>query len=396
MLKNLILAALIGTVMPGTAIADQPLRIGLLFGFTGPIESMAPEVAASAELALSEASASGLFLEGRTIEPVRADSTCIDTALAVSAAERLVTSEGVVALIGADCSGAASAVVAQVVVPHGILSISPTATSPGLTELDDRGLFFRTAPSDARQGEVLADVLKARGIETVAVTYTANDYGAGLASSFRDAFTRLGGKIAIELPHTDGKGDYSAEVGALAASGAKVLMVAGYADQGGRAILQTALDLGAFDRFVLPDGMVADSILDAFGGAIAGAIGTLPGTSAAASASFEAMLRENGIDGQGPYRAEAYDAAAVLVLAMQAARSTNSADVARAIHFVANAPGTPIGAGEIAKALRILRAGGQIDYVGASSVEFTPDGDTSGTYREVVVTGDGFQTVRNW
>ncbi|WP_299955695.1 ABC transporter substrate-binding protein [uncultured Roseobacter sp.] len=396
MLKNLILVALIGTVMPGTAIAETPLRIGLLFGFTGPIESMAPEVAASAELALSEASASGLFLEGRRIEPVRADSTCIDTALAVSAAERLVTSEGVAALIGADCSGAASAVVAQVAVPHGILSISPTATSPGLTELDDRGLFFRTAPSDARQGEVLADVLKARGIETVAVTYTANDYGAGLASSFRDAFTRLGGKVTIELPHTDGKGDYSAEVGALAASGAKVLVVAGYADQGGRAILQTALDLGAFDRFVLPDGMVADSILDAFGGAIAGAIGTLPGTSAAASASFEAMLRENGIDGQGPYRAEAYDAAAVLVLAMQAARSTNSADIARAIHFVANAPGTPIGTGEMAKALRILRAGGQIDYVGASSVEFTPDGDASGTYREVVVTGDGFQTVRNW
>ncbi len=396
MLRDFVLAALIGSVMPGAAIADAPLRIGLLFGFTGPIESMAPEVAASAELALREASSSGLFLDGRTIEPVRADSTCIDAALAVSAAERLVTSEGVAALIGADCSGVASAVVTQVAVPHGILSISPTATSPGLTELDDRGLFFRTAPSDARQGEVLAEVLRARGIESVAVTYTANDYGAGLASSFNASFTRLGGEVAIEMPHTDGMGDYSAEVGVLAASGAEILLVAGYADQGGRAILQTALDLGAFDLFVLPDGMVADTILDEFGGAIEGAIGTLPGTSGAASEAFEAMLRDNGIDGQGPYRAEAYDAAAILVLAMEAARSTNGADVARALHSVANAPGTPIGAGEIAEALRILRAGGQIDYVGASSVEFTSDGDASGTYREVIVTGDAFETIQTW
>ena len=63
--------------------------------------------------------------------------------------------------------------------------VSPSATSPALTTIEDNGYFFRTAPSDARQGEVLADIVKEKGIDEVAVTYTNNDYGKGLADSLR-------------------------------------------------------------------------------------------------------------------------------------------------------------------------------------------------------------------
>ena len=63
--------------------------------------------------------------------------------------------------------------------------ISPSATSPGLSTAEDDGLFFRTAPSDARQGQVMSDILKDRGISSVAVSYTNNDYGKGLADSFQ-------------------------------------------------------------------------------------------------------------------------------------------------------------------------------------------------------------------
>ena len=386
------IATLLGGV--GAAPAEDSVRIGLLFGFTGPIESMAPEIAAAAELALREASASGLFLDGKTIRPIRADSTCIDASLAVAAAERLVTGARIDALIGADCSGVAAAVVRGVTTPHGIVSISPTATSPGLTALEDAGLFFRTAPSDARQGEVLAEVLKARGIDRIAVTYTANDYGQGLASAFERAYAALGGEVAALVPHSDGKGDYAAEVATLAATGAPALLVAGYADQGGRAIIQTALDLDAFAQFVLPDGMVAESLLAEFGPALEGAIGTRPGSDEAAAAGFEAMLQENGVPGQAPYRAEAYDAAALLVLAMEAAGSLKGDRIAAAMTDVANAPGVAIGPGEVAKGLQILKAGGAVDYVGASGVEFTAEGDAAGTYREVIVSDGAFLTVR--
>ena len=101
--------------------------------------------------------------------------------------------------------------------------VSPSATSPALTTLKDNGYFFRTAPSDVRQGQVLAKIVKTRGIKEIAVTYTNNDYGKGLVNSFSNALKAAGGKVVLAVAHEDGKADYAAEVGALAASGAKHL-----------------------------------------------------------------------------------------------------------------------------------------------------------------------------
>ena len=127
----------------------QDIKVGIILGFTGPIESLTPAMAASAELAFNEASSSGSLLNGSTITSLRADSTCVDSAAAQTAAEGLV-SQDIAAIMGADCSGVTGAIATNVAVPKGVVMISPSATSPGLTTLDDKGLFFRTAPSDAR------------------------------------------------------------------------------------------------------------------------------------------------------------------------------------------------------------------------------------------------------
>jgi branched-chain amino acid transport system substrate-binding protein len=246
MLKHLLATTAALTLASGAVLADShggAVKIGVLMGFTGPVESLTPDMAASAELAFEEINASGLFLGGRQIEAVRGDSTCADASAAAAAAERLI-GEGVAAILGAACSGATTAVAMNVAVPNGVLAVSPSATSPGLSDIDDRGLFFRTAPSDARQGEVLAELTIARGIDEVAVTYTNNDYGQGLADAFTRAFEALGGRVTVSAAHEDGRGDYTAEVSTLAASGAADLLVIGYVDQGGRQIIQTALDLG--------------------------------------------------------------------------------------------------------------------------------------------------------
>ena len=86
------------------AFSQDSVKVGVLLGFTGPIESLTPNMAGGAEVALKEASDSGLLLDGLTVEPVRADSTCVDASAATAAAERLVTSDNIVALVGADCS----------------------------------------------------------------------------------------------------------------------------------------------------------------------------------------------------------------------------------------------------------------------------------------------------
>ena len=394
-MKKLLLASTLLAAMTGTAMADgHMVKIGVILGFTGPIESLTPDMAASAELAFKEASDSGILLGGKKIAPVRADSTCTDSAAATAAAERLISSDGVAAIFGADCSGVTGAVANNVAVPNGVIMISPSATSPGLSSIKDNGYFFRTAPSDARQGQVLADVLKSRGIKEVAVTFTNNDYGKGLADSFSTAFKNAGGKVSISAAHEDGKADYSAEVGALSATGSKHLAVFGYLDQGGKGIIQASLDSGAFDSFVLADGMIGESLTKAIGKDLNGAIGTLPGGASAGATSYQTMAAKAGIKKDGPYVGESYDAGALIALAMQAAGSANRSAIQSKIMMVANAPGEKIMPGELAKGLKILKNGGDVDYVGATAVEFNDVGEVLGTFKEVEVKGEKFETIK--
>ena len=386
-------AAVLCLGLAPVAKADgHEVKIGVILGFTGPIESLTPGMAASAELAMKEISDSGAFLGGKVLVPVRGDSTCIDAAAATAAAERLVAAEGVAAIYGADCSGVTTAVANNVAIPNGVVMISPSATSPALSTIEDNGLFFRTAPSDARQGQVLAGIVKERGIDSVAITYTNNDYGKGLESSFAAAFANLGGSVEISAAHEDGKGDYSAEVGALAASGAEHLVVFGYVDQGGKGIIQAALDTGAFGNFILADGMIGESLIENIGAGLEGAFGTLPGSESEGAGMFVEFAEANGVDGDGPFRGESYDAAALLALAMQAAGSADRGAIQPYVMAVANAPGEQIMPGQLAKALRILADGGAVDYVGASAVELSEVGEAAGSYKEIEVEGGAFVT----
>ena len=379
-------------VLPALALAD--IKMGIILGFTGPIESLTTAMAGSAELAFKEASDSGNLLGGEKIIPVRADSTCIDAAAATAAAERLVTAEKVVGIMGADCSGVTIAVANNVAVPNGIPMVSPSATSPALSTISDNGYFFRTAPSDARQGQLLAEITMSRGIKSVAVTYVNSDYGKGLSDSFVNAFKNLGGEITVTIPAEAGKADYSAEVATLDSAGGEALAVFSYVDQGGPGIIQPAIDSGAFDRFILADGMFGDSLHTNVDGDLTGSFGTVPGSASNGAELFKKIASGAGINSNGPFIGESYDAAALLVLAMQRARSTNGESIADNLLAVANAPGTKILPGELSKGLSILNSGGPIDYVGATNVELNGVGETFGSYREFEIADKSFKTIR--
>ena len=382
MKKSIVLATVAAlSAMPAMA---ETVKIGVLLGFTGPIESLTPDMAAGAEMAMAEASDSGNFMNGSKVVPVRADSTCVDAAAATAAAERLITSDKVVSIMGADCSGVTTAVLQNVATAKGIVMISPSATSPALSTIEDNGLFFRTSPSDARQGQVLAEILKEKGVKSAAITYTNNDYGKGLADSIQSNYEALGGKVTISASHEDGKGDYGAEVGALAQAGGDVLIVAGYLDQGGKGIIQASLDAGAFDTFVLPDGMIGDSLPAAIGSDLNGSYGTLPAAQGDGVKTFENLAQAAGFK-PGPYSPQSYDAAALMIMAMQASGSTDSNIFKSKILDVANAPGEKINPGELGKALKIIASGGDVDYVGASDVELIGPGESAGSFQEIIV-----------
>jgi branched-chain amino acid transport system substrate-binding protein len=275
-------------------------------------------------MAAKEVSDSGQFLGGRTVEVVNGDSTCTDAAAATASAEALV-SQAVAGIVGSDCSGTTAAILANVAVPNGIGMISPSSTSPALSTAEDNDLFFRTAPSDSLGGQIMSDILIDRGITDVAITYTNNDYGKGFADSFTTAYAAAGGTVSITAPHEDGKSDYSAEVASLAAAGSDVLLVVGYIDQGGRAIIQNALDTGAFDTFALSDAMIGPALFDYIGRRachlvrpVSGQRSRRPGCSRRSSPQ-RAAIRVS-------FTAEAYDAAALMLLVHAGRDSTASSD----------------------------------------------------------------------
>jgi branched-chain amino acid transport system substrate-binding protein len=388
-MKKLLLASTAATLFSAAAFAEE-VKVGVILGYTGPIESLTPDMAASAELAFKEISDSGMFLDGSTITPVRADSTCVDAAAASAAAERLITSDGIVAIMGADCSGVTGAVLSNVAVPNGVVMISPSATSPGLTTVEDNDLFFRTSPSDARQGAVLADVLEEKGITSVAVTYTNSDYGKGLSDAFAASYD---GEITINTSHEDGKADYSAEIAALASAGGDMLVVLGYVDQGGKGIIQAAADTGAFDMFLLGDGMYGDSLIADLGDVVEGSLGIVPWAEGAGTDAFNALGEAAGINVSSAYTRESYDAGALIALAMAKGGAATKEAVAANVLDVANAPGEPILPGELDKALKILSEGGDINYVGATNVELIGPGEAAGSYRYYTIKDGGFETV---
>jgi branched-chain amino acid transport system substrate-binding protein len=395
-MKKLLMATAATALMASTAFAGShatEVKLGILIGFTGPIESLTGPMAAGAELAMKEVSDSGKLLDGAKVIPMRADTGCIDNGLSTANAERLIA-DGINGLIGGDCSGVTGAILQNVAIPNGMVMISPSATSPGLSTMEDNGLFFRTSPSDAREGQVMADVLTDRGIKSIALTYTNNDYGKGLADAIVSSFEAVGGTVTISAAHEDGKGDYSAEVGALASAGGDILVVAGYLDQGGLGIIQASLDSGAFDTFGLPGGMIGDSLPKNVGSDLNGSFGQIAGSGGKGTDALAAMSKAAGFDGTSPYAPESYDAAALFMFAMQAANSTDPTVYGSKILDVANAPGEEIYPGELAKGLEILAAGGEIDYVGASAVELIGPGESAGSYREIEVKDGANTTVQ--
>ena len=383
-------AGVILSATMATASYGATVNVGELQAFTGPIESMVGPMSSGANLAVTEVNASGAYLNG-TINVVQGDSVCIDPAVAQAQAEKMINDDNVMAIMGPNCSGNTGAVITNVAVPNGVVLISPSATSPALTTLEDGGWFFRTAPSDARQGPVLASIAMARGQTDMAVTHSNSDYGKGLADAFVAAYESMGGTVTAMAGHDDDKADYSADVAALSAGGSATLAVLGYADTGGRGIIAASEDTGAFTDYVFGDGMISEVT----SGAIAdGSWGAKPSPSAELQAAWEVVATAGGVDGKGVYSGESYDAMALIILAAQAAGSTDRAAIQAEVMNVANAPGIKCAAGELGTCLKYISGGLPVDYVGATGVELDAAGTPNGSYAEQEVIAGAFSTVK--
>ena len=387
MKRLLIVLVLVYSTFFSSALSE--IKVGIVLGFTGPIESLTPLMADSAELALEEASNSEVFLNGKKITPIRADSTCNDVDTAIKAAEDVIA-QGVIALIGAVCLEETKSILLESALPNEIVMISPAATSPALTNLENKGFFFRTTASESRGGEILADITKDNKIKKIAITYANNDYGKTLANVYKKAIEEYGIKVTISVPYEYGKTDFSSEVATFVSAGGDAIAILGSFENGGKEIIQASLDSGAFDRFILSDRMINKSLMNTFGKKLKKSTGYISGSIGKGANYFHKVAEAGGIDSSAPYVGESYDAAALIVLAMQAGQSSDKKTIANNIMNIANSPGIKIYPGELKKGIELLKKGKEIDYEGASRVNFTTNGETKGSFLELKFKGKKF------
>ena len=312
------------------------------------------------------------------VEGIAADATQ-DPSVAVEAARHLVEVEGVHAIVGPNASAAALPVSQSVSGTLGIPTISPSATSPQLTDVEDNGYFFRTALSDAAQGPILARVTRERGFDNVGFIYQDDAYGQGLAASFEKAWDGILRVVPVDMVQTS----YLSELAQSANAGAQALVIIAFEGQA-LSIVREAIDGGVYSRFVFGDAAKRVSLVREIGGEKLGGMYGTAGASApdnTATADWEAsFIAEHGELPVLAYVKETYDATAALAFAAQAAGSVAGAAIRDHLREIAGppgqiVPGTPTG---VANGLSLPAEGQEIDFDGAAS---TLDWDENGDLR---------------
>ncbi|MCY4114329.1 MAG: ABC transporter substrate-binding protein [Chloroflexi bacterium] len=355
----------------------EPLKLGLLTYISEGSPQNAQDRQRAFELAVAHLNeAGGVF--GRLVETAVGD-TALDPDTAVVEARRLIEDEGVHALVGPSTSANSLAVIERVAGPARIPVVSPSATSPRLTNAADDDFFFRVALSDVAQGPVLARVARERGFDKVGAIYRNDAWGQGLVQSFENAWDGAITTVAVEPDQTT----FADALRQSAAGGAQALILIAFSTET-EIILREALEQGIYDHFVFSDGVKSPALVQAIGGA---ALGGMYGTGPAPPPASESAARweEDYLDAYGDppagtYVREVYDATIAVALATEAAGSTDGPSIRDQLRAVGGGPGEVVFAGPegIARALEILSAGDAVDYDGASG---TLDWDANGDLR---------------
>jgi neutral amino acid transport system substrate-binding protein len=383
-----------------TAAAGTELKLGVLLPATGDLSAIgAPMVRAIDFLVETVNNDCGGVL-GQPIKLFKEDDRTQETA-GVEAMNKLVQVDKVGAVVGAFASSVSTAALA-VAVPNKVLQISPGSTSPVFTERakkgDFNGFWYRTAPPDTYQAAALAKLAYSKGHRKVATLVINNDYGVGFEKVFVESFKKLGGQIVNEAKPTryDPKAT-TFEAEAKSAFGSKPDAVAAVLyPETGAPLLKAASELGLLKgvQVFLTDGVQTEDFPKAIGKTsddkliLAGALGTVPGADGKSLEEFTKRFTEKTGQPLGAFVPHSYDAAALVSIAAEAAKSPTGEAIKSKIRDIANPPGKEVT--DVCEALKLVKAGTDINYQGASgNVDLDEYGDVKGSYDVWTVEPDG-------
>jgi len=398
-----LLAAVLGGLFTPTTTRPA-LRIGSLLSLTGGLDDYGPGNTKGAQLAVEQINAAGGVL-GQQVQLFSEDDQTDQTA-AAGAATKLITTNRVNAIVGAQFSGGsiASLTIAK---SSGVPLVSPSATSPLLSNLTlTGGWFFRTTPNDNLQGVVAADYLYNNlSLRYVNIMARNDAYGNGLAGVVGTRFTALGGTVNTTEIVPLALADYTSNLNTVFSTNPQAVYFIAFTDEGLTIMKQWQQGLSAnpgWDRkWVFSEGLKSQVFIDqlrapAVGVDVTKIQGTNPVTGfGSVYATFASQYRARFFN-QTPvlYTDNAYDAAYVIALAAQKAGAVDGTSIKAQIRAISSPPGTVIKPGEWSKALTEIAAGRDIDWEGAAGSEnFDANGDVTGPY-EIWGVDTAFQLYR--
>jgi branched-chain amino acid transport system substrate-binding protein len=366
------------------------LKIGTALPLTGTLAFLGPPEEAGVALAIKEINEAGADI---TIEAVFGDSGDLDNKAYETEVPR-VLSEGVAAILGAAASGVSLQFIDQVV-GSCVIQFSPANTSPVFTTYEDQGLFWRTAPSDLLQGDVLGNLLAEDGHQTLGMLVLNDAYGTGLAAATKAAFETAGGSVVAEPTFNSADTNFTSQIGTLLAAAPDAIVVIAFDET--KTIVPELVSQFPAENIYFVDGNLANYSEDFPAGTLTGVKGTLPGLDIATIADFTERMNANWVaEGNEDladvfaYGPESYDAVVLIALASLAAKSTDSVAIAGKLQEVSGGSGDGTKCFSFAECAEIIAGGGVADYDGVSGpITFDAAGDPTEAEIGIYIYGDG-------
>ena len=356
---------------------DIALKIGTALPQTGNLAFLGPPEEAGVAYATSlinDATAD----TGLSLDVVYGDSGDTDNKAYETEIPRLL-GEKVSAIIGAASSGTSLQFIDQVV-GAGVIQFSPANTSDAFTTYDDNGLYFRTAPSDVLQGQVLGNLIAEDGNQTLGLIVLNDSYGTGLAKYVTEAFEAAGGSVVAAPTYNTGDTTFDSQISTVLAADPDAIALITFDEVS--TILPSLFGQFPADKLYFVDGNLKN-FGEAFPtGSLTGAKGTLPGLSIDSIGDFTGQLDDFlSSTGGDPledysYAAESFDATVLIALASLASGSTDGKEIAAKLQEVSGGSGDGEKCTSYADCAKIIVGGGVADYDGISGpITFDEVGD---------------------
>ncbi len=380
-------SALAVSAFAPAAFAQAPAcaKLGGVIAQTGAQGAIGKVIADSARLAVEQINQAG-GVKGCPVEFVIRDDTS-QPSVGVDAARFLVDVQKVNAIVGLVGSGTALSVVNAVSVPSKIPTVACCAVTPALTQMAEQGktdgYFFRTIPTARAMALAHASAAVEKGYKRTVIYYINNDFGTGTAPDAKRALEKLGGTVVGMVPYAENQPSYRSDVNKGLALNPDSMILIGLS-QDATVVMREWLSLGGTQNVILHNTLRSMDVIKGIGERfLTKAVGVDNGQATGPTAEtfnkdFQAAYNRPAV---GPGLHTMYDAAAVTMLAMQAAPSLEGPAIRDALRAVQDPDGIEVtpGVEGLRKGLEALKAGKKIRYVGATGAfRFDRNGDVTG------------------